>query len=393
MTAVSGLPGRRGELPVRWSYPPAAEAFRAQVRAWLDRNLEDRFRGVTFSMAADPEWLGLMREWNTRMADAGYAAITWPVEYGGRGAGLLEQVVLAEELDRAQAPPTLNPLGITNIAPAILQFGTEDQKRTHLPRMLRGDDIWCQGFSEPDAGSDLASLSTRAERDGDHYYVTGQKVWSTLGHVADRCELLVRTDPTAPKHAGITCLLVDLATPGIEVRPLVTITGETEFAELFLSEARIPVSDRLGEEDAGWRVAMTTLANERGGVASLHLGVRRKIRALLASREAAAAGQATRRELAALYVHGECLKLIADRAISGALHDRAHGPESSLAKLLWSDTEQELTEMTVRLLGLDGLSADRGRAHLGARAFSIAGGTTQVNKNIIATRLLGLPRG
>jgi alkylation response protein AidB-like acyl-CoA dehydrogenase len=375
-----------------WRYPPEAEAFRAEVRAWLEANVDDRFRGIGFRMRADDEWLGLMREWNARIADAGYAAIAWPTEYGGRGAGLLEQVVLAEEVDRAQAPPPLNPIGITNIAPAILQFGTEDQKRTLLPPMLRGDEIWCQGFSEPDAGSDLASLSTRAERDGDHYVVTGQKVWSTLGHVADRCELLVRTDPTAPRHAGITCLLVDLRAPGVEVRPLVTLTGETEFAEVFFTEVRVPVTDRLGDEHAGWTVAMTTLANERGGVAALHLGTRRKIRDLLATPEAAAADPATRRALARLHAQGEGLKVLADRAISGALHGRSHGPESSLAKLVWSDTEQELTRAAVRLFGMDALTGSRGADHLGALAFSIAGGTTQVNKNIVATRLLGLPR-
>jgi alkylation response protein AidB-like acyl-CoA dehydrogenase len=374
------------------TYPPEAEAFRAEVRAWLEANLEDRFRGLTFSMRADADWLALMREWNGRLADAGYAAIAWPVEYGGRGAGLLDQVVLAEEVDRAQAPPPLNPIGIANIAPAILAFGTEAQKRAFLPRLLRGDDIWCQGFSEPDAGSDLASLRTRAERDGDHYVVTGHKVWSTLGHVADRCELLVRTDPSARRHAGITCLLVDLRSPGIEIRPLVTITGEAEFAELILTEVRVPVTDRLGDENDGWTVAMTTLTNERAGVAALHLGVRRKIRALLASPEARAADPRDRQDLAALHIQGECLKLLADRAISDALHGRPPGPESSLAKLVWSTAEQQLAELALRLGGPAGLADGRARDHLAARAYSIAGGTTEVNKDIIATRILGLPR-
>jgi alkylation response protein AidB-like acyl-CoA dehydrogenase len=378
-----------------WTEPPEAAAFRGEVRAWLDDHLEPRFRGLTFEMEAGPEWLGLMKEWNARIADAGYATIAWPVDYGGRGAGLLEQVVLAEELDRAQAPPTLNPLGISNIAPAILQFGTEDQKRRFLPPMARGDEIWCQGFSEPDAGSDLAALATAAAREGDHYVLNGQKVWSTLGHVADWCELLVRTDPTAPRHRGITCLLVDMRTPGIEVRPLTTITGQAEFAEIFFTDARVPLSARLGDENAGWTVAMTTLMNERGGVASLHLGVRRRIRALL--EEARAAGRlddpGVRRRGARLYLQGECLKLLADRSVSGALHDRPFGPESSLAKLVWSDTEQDLTELAAELFGMDAMGGLWGRARLHARSFSIVGGTTQVNKNVIATRILDLPRG
>lgn len=376
-----------------WTEPPEVAAFRAEVRAWLDEHLEPRFRGLGFEMEAGSSWLALMKEWSARIADAGYATIAWPTEYGGRGAGVLEQVALAEEVDRAQAPPTVNPLGISNIAPAILQFGTDEQKRRFLPPMARGDEIWCQGFSEPDAGSDLASLSTRAVRDGDSYIIDGQKVWSTLGHVADWCELLVRTDPEAPRHRGITCLLVDMHTPGIEVRPLVTITGEAEFAELFFTEARVPLDARLGDENDGWNVAMTTLMNERGGVASLHLGLRRRIDELITTAPPdRLTDPGIRRRMARLHLHGMCLKLLADRAISGALHDRPFGPESSLAKLVWSDTEQELTEVAGELLGMDALAGTWGEARLRARSFSIVGGTTQVNKNIIATRILGLPR-
>src|SRR5689334_129007 len=214
-----------------FSYPAEAEAFRAEFRAWLDENLTDDYRDAQLlgSRGGGGDDLERLREWNRKLAGARYAAIAWPAEYGGRGAGTLEQVVFAEEMHRAGAPPSLNPLGLSNIAPAIIAHGTEDQKRTLLPRMLRGDDIWCQGFSEPDAGSDLASLKTAAVRDGDVYVVNGQKTWNTLGHLANWCELLVRTDPEAPKHQGITCLLVDMSLPGIEVRPLTTIAGEREF--------------------------------------------------------------------------------------------------------------------------------------------------------------------
>jgi len=388
-----------------FSYPPEAEAFRAEFRAWLDANLDDRFRGLDrFVAEGGHSELEKMREWNRLLADAGYAAIAWPDEYGGRGASVMEQVVWAEEMSRAEAPPTLNPLGIANIAPAIMAYGTEDQKLHYLPRMLRGDDIWCQGFSEPDAGSDLASLKATAVRatgaGGDHYVVNGQKVWNTLGHLATHCELLVRTDPSASKHAGISCLVVDMASPGVEVRPLVTITGDTEFNEIFFTDVRVPVENLLGPENDGWRVAVTTLTHERAGVANLHLSVRKKIQRLLdQAREIEVEGRPAsqdpvlRQRLAKVYLEGEYLKLLAYRAVSGMLHGRETGPESSVAKLVWSDLEQELAEVQGDVFGPDANEGDVGRNRLYVRALSIAGGTTQVNKNIVAQRILGLPRG
>jgi alkylation response protein AidB-like acyl-CoA dehydrogenase len=386
---------------VDFAYPPEAEMFRAEVRRWLDEHLTDRYRGLRFEPDPDDDWLSRMREWNRLLAGAGYAAIAWPPEYGGRGAGVMEQVVLAEEMNRAEAPAPLNPIGISNIAPAILEFGSEEQKRRHLPRMLRGDDIWCQGFSEPDAGSDLAALATRAVRDGDDYVVNGQKIWNTLGHVADWCELLVRTDPDAPKHKGISCLLVDMGLPGIEVRPLVTITGEREFSEIFLTDVRVPATSLLGPENDGWRVAITTLANERAGVANLHLGVRRKVRKLLDLARTTPTGDGRmasddpvlRQRLARVYLEAEYLKLLSDRAVSGAVHGRPPGPESSVAKLLWSELEQRVAEVAGEVLGPGANAGEWGRERLASRAWTIAGGTTQVNKNIVAQRILGLPRG
>ncbi|TML57179.1 MAG: acyl-CoA dehydrogenase, partial [Actinobacteria bacterium] len=217
-----------------FTYPPEAEAFRKEFRAWLEGNLDPELAGRRSGLLdGGDDVVARLRAWNRTLADARYAAIAWPEEYGGRGASVMEQVVFAEEMSRAGAPGTLNPLGISNIAPAIMQWGTEEQKRTFLPSMLRGDDIWCQGFSEPNAGSDLASLRTRAVLDGDVFVVNGQKIWNTLGHLANWCELLVRTDPDVPKHKGISCLLVDMTLPGVEVRPLATITGEREFNEIF----------------------------------------------------------------------------------------------------------------------------------------------------------------
>src|SRR2546430_8556746 len=264
----------------------------------------------------------------------------------------MEQVVYAEEMHRAGAPGTVNIIGLSNIAPAIMEHGTEEQKRRFLPRMLRGDDIWCQGFSEPDAGSDLASLSTSAVRDGDRYVVKGQKVWTTLGQLANWCELLVRTDPSVPRHRGISCLLVDMTLPGVEVRPLVTITGERDFNEIFFTDVRVPTSSLLGPENDGWRVAMTTLAHERGGVAGLHLGLRKKIEKLLRLARSTTRGgrpasedPVLRQRLAGIYLEGELLKLLSQRALSAAIHGRETGAESSLAKLTWSEAEQHVAEL------------------------------------------------
>jgi alkylation response protein AidB-like acyl-CoA dehydrogenase len=383
---------------VDFSYPAEAEAFRAELRQWLERNLDDRIRAAGGHLGARGEQLEILREWNHRLADAGYAAISWPVEYGGRGAGVMEQVVWTEEMHRARAPATLNPIGLSNIAPAIMQHGSEEQKRRYLPRMLRGDDIWCQGFSEPDAGSDLASLRTSAVREGGHYLVTGQKIWNTLGDVASHCELLVRTDPQAPRHRGISCLLVDMRLPGVSVRPIVTISGEESFYELFFDRVRVPRSALLGPENEGWRVAMTTLNHERGGVASLHLQVRQRIRDLIEAARALEIGgrpatrePALRERLAHLYLEGELLKLLSDRAISALVHGRS-GAEGSLVKLVWSHVDQRTTEVASDVSGPEGLHGERGRLRLYARSYTLAGGTTQVNKNVVAQRVLGLPR-
>ena len=378
-----------------FTYPPEAEAFRAEFRTWLEAHLTDDLRELARHPVGDErDRIERLRAWNRDLADARYAAIAWPPEYGGRGASLMEQVVYAEEMHRAGAPGTVNIIGLSNIAPAIMQWGTEEKKRELLPRMLRGDDIWCQGFSEPDAGSDLASLKATAVAENDHFVVNGQKTWNTLGAFANRCELLVRTDPDAPKHQGISCLLVDMTLPGIEVRPLVTITGEREFSEIFFTDVRVPRGALLGPLNEGWRVAMTTLAYERGTVANLHLGLRKKIADLLATAKGngSAHDPVVRQKLARVYLEGELLKLVSHRAISGTLHGREMGPESSIAKLVWSEAEQHLGEVAGDVLGPDANTGRWGRDRVGMRSFTIAGGTTQVNKNIIAQRILGLLR-
>jgi alkylation response protein AidB-like acyl-CoA dehydrogenase len=379
---------------VDWSYPPGAEAFRSEVGPWLDANVPADLRGVGLHDVDRPGMLERLRAWSHTLADAGYAAIGWPVEYGGRDASVFEQLVLAEELSRVDAPTTLNPIGLSNIAPAIMGFGTEEQKQRFLPRMLRGDDIWCQGFSEPDAGSDLASLRTIAVADGDGFVVTGQKVWTTLAHLADWCELLVRTDPSAPKHRGITCLLVDMSLPGVEVRPLVTATGDREFNEVFFDEVRVPADALLGPRNEGWRVAMGTLTYERAGVAQLHLSLRKRIARLIdvVRERGADADPVLRRQLARLYLEGEYLKLLADRAMSAAAAGRPPGPESSVVKLWWAEVHQHLVATAADVLGAESNQGDWGRERIAARSLSIAGGTTQVNKSLVAQRILGLPK-
>jgi alkylation response protein AidB-like acyl-CoA dehydrogenase len=372
------------------------ETFRQELRAWLEANLDDKTRGAgTDERTIDTaEQVEILRAWQHKLADAGYAAIAWPKEYGGRGAGVLEQVVHAEEMDRARAPHDLNPIGMSNIAPAIMTYGTEAQKTHLLPRMLRGDDIWCQGFSEPDAGSDLASLRTTAVRDGDHYIVNGQKVWTTLAHLANWCELLVRTDPAAPKHRGISALLVDMTLPGIEIRPLRTMTGEFEFNEVFFDDVRVPVSALLGPENAGWPVAMTTLNNERAGVLKLYLGMRRRVHALYdATREAGRSDDPlTRQALARCYLETELLKLFSDASVQAALDGRPVGAEASLGKLFWSELNHHVAAAAGIALGPAANTGTWGYSRSYTPAASIAGGTTQINKNVIAQRVLGLPR-
>jgi alkylation response protein AidB-like acyl-CoA dehydrogenase len=387
-----------------FAYPPETEAFRREVRAWLEENLDEELRTAGApGMPRFAENLERLRDWNRRLAEAGYAAISWPTELSGRDAGVVEQVVLAEEMSRLDAPGPLNPIGISNIAPAIMQYGTEEQKRTLLPRMLRGDDIWCQGFSEPDSGSDLASLKTRAVLEGDHFVVNGQKVWNTLGDVADWCELLVRTDPEAPPHRGLSCLLLDMRSAGVEVRPLVTLTGESEFNEIFLSNVRVPAGCLLGPLNEGWSVALHTLTHERSGIASLHLGVRKKVLRLIEEVRSAPAGgeardpsaprqRAARQSLAQVYLEAELLRLLSDRAVSAELNGETPGPEGSLLKLLWSNVERDLSRAAGEVLGTEAQAGYWAREQLYSLSCSIAGGTTEVNKNIVAERILGLPR-
>ena len=380
-----------------FSYPPEVEQFRKELRAWLAANLSQEV--VAAGRGRDPDTFETLRAWDATLADAGWGAVSWPPEYGGRGASVLEQLAYAEETTRARAPVPLNVIGMNNIAPAIMQYGTETQKRELLPRMVRADDIWCQGMSEPEAGSDLASLRTRAVAEGDDYVVSGQKVWTSLGHRADWCQLYVRTDPAAPKHKGISCLIVDMTLPGIEVRPLVTLNGAADFAEVFFNDVLVPADALLGPLNGGWQVATTTLSHERAGAARLYAQLEVQLQDLVADLAdcefdgtPVLEDTATLRRLGEVAVRIKYLEVLCQRSISATLHGGDALESASLAKSVWAELGQELAALAFDVLGPLGGHRRWSEYRLTSRFLTIAGGTTQINKSVTATRVLGLPR-
>jgi hypothetical protein len=384
---------------VDFSYPPEVEQFRKELRAWLATNLTDEVVAAGRRRGRDPDTFETLRAWDAVLAEAGWAAVSWPQEYGGRGATVLEQLAYAEETTNARAPVPLNVIGMNNIAPAIMQYGTDSQKRELLPRMVRADDIWCQGMSEPEAGSDLASLRTRAVLDGDEYVVNGQKIWTSLGHRADWCQLYVRTDPEVPRHKGISCLIVDMRLPGIDVRPLVTINGAADFAEVFFTDVRVPVDALLGPLNAGWQVATTTLSHERAGAARLYAQLEVQLRDLVADLAGCEIDgrpvledTGTLRRLGEVAVRIKYLEVLCQRSISATLHGGDALGSASLAKSVWAEVGQELAALAFEVLGPLGEHRRWSEYRLTSRSLTIAGGTTQINKSVTATRVLGLPR-
>jgi alkylation response protein AidB-like acyl-CoA dehydrogenase len=385
---------------VRFNYPAEAEAFRAEFGRWLDENLsaEDYAESENNELPATTGRPGV-RAWARKLHAAGYACIAWPKEFGGRDATAIEQMVYAEEMARVDAPSPPNFTGVTRIGPALMAFGTDEQRRHFLPRILRADDLWCQGYSEPEAGSDLAALRCAAFEDGDAFVVNGHKVWNSGGHEADYCQLLVRTDSAAPRHHGISCLLVDMALPGIEVRPIVMLTGESGFNELFFSDVRVPRTALLGPLNEGWRVTRTTLAHERASVADFHPRLRAQIDELFDLSRRTPFGNAVvaddprfRQRLARLYVRGELLRVFSDRMKAATLSGRAPGTEGNLSRLLWGPLTQDIAEVRAEIAGPAGVLGAVGRARAGARGNTIAGGTSQIQMTIVAERALGLPR-
>ncbi len=369
--------------------------FRRSLAQWLGEHLTADVIAAGQEGVDQAETIEVLRAWSRTLFDGGWAAVSWPARFGGHDAGVEEQLAYHEEMARAQAPGPVNVIGVSNIAPAIMQFGTPDQTERFLTPMLRGDEIWCQGMSEPDAGSDLASLRTSAVLDGDVFVVNGQKTWNSLGRFADWCQLYVRTDPAARKHKGISCLLVDMKTPGIDVRPVRTMAGDLTFSDLFFDNVRVPAAALLGPLHEGWRVAMATLSAERAGVAKMHLGLSRRFDQMLhdARHSPALEDPVCRDRIAALYCEIACMRWTTTRDLEavgrGAAPSAAGG---SATKLMWARIDQELAELAVRLMGLDGLCGRWARNLMSSRSASIAGGTTEINRNIVAEHGLGLPR-
>jgi alkylation response protein AidB-like acyl-CoA dehydrogenase len=368
----------------------ADQAFRADLADWLARELP--------RLPPEPprEAWDERRKWDTdwqrRLFDAGYAGLHWPQEYGGRGASPTEQLVFYEETARARAPYVgVNFVGTLHAGPTLIEEGTEEHKARHLPRILRGEEVWCQGFSEPGAGSDLASLRTRAERDGDHYVLNGQKIWCSFGQIADVGEFLVRTDPDAPKHKGISWLILPMDLPGIEVRPLRTVLGSSEFCEVFLTDVRVPVSQRVGAENDGWRVTNVTLKYERGTAFVSELVDSLRLCEDLATR---IDDPAHARELGRCLAEFESLWALTKRNVSQAMRGTT-GPGAMVIKLAYTEARQRFGELCLRVLERGALDIEGNELveeRLRTLALTIAAGTSQIQRNIIAERVLGLPR-
>jgi alkylation response protein AidB-like acyl-CoA dehydrogenase len=393
-------------MDLRWS--AEEQAFRTELRAWLADVLP------SVGPKPDPQDWPARRAWDTAwqrmLYDAGYAGIHWPKEFGGRGASATEHLIYVEETERAKAPYVgTNFVGLLHAGPTIINEGTDAQRARYLPPILRGDEVWAQGFSEPDAGSDLASLRTRAVRDGDHYVVTGRKVWTSHATVADHAELLVRTDPDAPKHRGISWLILPMDAPGVEIRPLRSVMDTDEFSELILDEVRIPVDNRVGAENDGWRVTMTTLSFERGsafiadvittGVLVDQLAeIARKV-----TRNGASAwdDRGLRTEIGHLKAELEGLWAMCLRNVSEANRTGLVGVGGSIFKLRYTEARQKLGELTARVIDRAALSMHdiAGRPtgflvedRLHSLSITIAAGTSQIQRSILAERALGLPK-
>jgi alkylation response protein AidB-like acyl-CoA dehydrogenase len=367
--------------------------FRAELRAWVDANLPEDKRGGRGGAQRfeDP----FIREWSRKLYAAGYAGLTWPKEYGGQSAPPSFQAILYEELAAVQAPTHVGVIGLNMAGPTIIAHGTEEQKSRYLQPILAADEIWCQGFSEPDAGSDLAAARTRAERRGEVYVVNGQKVWSSFAHIADFCILVTQSDPEAERYRNLTYLLVDMHAPGVEVRPLRQITGEAEFNEIFFSDVEVPVENRLGDEGDGWQVAMTTLLHER---ATLGFALTATFDALfgrlLEETEERDPTPLVRDALAREWIELQALRYTNYRALATYQRTGVPGPEGSGVKLRWSEANQRLTKLARELRGPDGILDDGWWNHqqLRSRGNTIEAGTSEVLRNIIAERVLGLPR-
>jgi alkylation response protein AidB-like acyl-CoA dehydrogenase len=398
-------------------YPPEAEAYREKVQAFLAEHLPPDWKGVG-ALAHGEEYDRFLDEWRSILHENGYLAVAWPQEYGGSGLTPLEQVIVAEEFAKAGVPSGGNNdvFGIQMVGNTIIQWGTEEQKRHFLPRILSGEDKWCQGYSEPNAGSDLGNLGCKAELDGEEWVINGQKIWTSAGHLANWIFVLTRTDPSVKKHKGITFLLCPMDQPGVEVRPIKMIGGESEFNEVFFTDARTAKDNVVGEVNGGWAVAMTLLGYERGeAAATLPIRFRTELDRLLdlAKKHGKDNDPIIRQRLAWAYSKVEIMRFLGMRALTAWLAGGHPGPDASISKLNWSEYHRMSTELAMDIMGLHGLvptgrppssafqtddpgapndSASWSGTFLNARAGTIYAGTSQIQRNIIGEMVLGLPK-
>ena len=380
----------------------ADRAFRDEVRTWLEENVVGEYAALGGRGGSGDETYGfdVRREWERELSRGGWTCVGWPVEFGGRGASIPQQVIFNEEYVRAKAPGRVGVLGEGLLGPTVIHYGTDQQRARFLPPIVAGEELWCQGYSEPNAGSDLASLATRAELDGDEWVITGQKVWTSLAHTADWCFVMCRTDAASARHKGLSYLLVPMDQPGIEVRPITQITATSEFNEVFFDGARTAAANVLGAPGQGWEVGLATLAFERGvGLLGHLLSFRREFDSLLD--EARASGRVTepvlRDRLVRSFIELEALRLTTLRSLTG-IDGPVAPPEASILKLFWASWHQEFGELAMDVLGMastvTGEDYDLGPEHrtfMFSRSETIYGGSNEIQRNIIGERVLGLP--
>lgn len=394
-----------------FNYSAEEVQFREDLRQWLEGAMPPGWGETVFEPEDEDERAMFRLDWERKLHAGGWSGINWPKDYGGRGATLVERAIFAEEMARVRAPEGLNIIGHNLAGTTILRHGTEAQKKRFLPKIISSEEVWCQGFSEPNAGSDLASVRTRAERRGDKFIVNGQKIWTSFAQYSQWCFALVRTDPDAPKHKGLSFLLIDMASPGISIRPLRQISGEREFNETFFDDVEVPVENIVGDINDGWRIAMTTLAYERGPEDALGRQIRFKqeLDKLIETAAATRRGERSviddplaRQALARSITEVEIMRLNAVRTFSKYLKGEERGPDASILKLYWSHAAQRMYETAMDILGptapiagSDPLSAAAGRfqlSYLQSKAFTIYSGSSEIQRNIIGERMLGLPR-
>ncbi len=392
-----------------FNYAPEHEAYRKQVREWLEANQPPPLTEAEKEHADDEFLWARSKQWHKKLYAGGWAGISWPKEYGGRGATFIEQLIFGQELARLNLSTGCNVLGVIMTGPALMQWGTAEQKKRYLNPILSGDEIWCEGMSEPGAGSDLAALQTRAELKGDEFIVNGQKVWTTIAHRAHFCQLFVRTDANAPKHKGLSALLVDMKAPGVTVKPLKQITGESEFNEIFYEDVRVPKENLLGPLNGGWQVLVSTLMHERFGIGETLGGTEQTLaqivelaKSVRVNGHAASEDPEIRQQIAQFAIETAAKKYNGLRSLTKRLKGQLPGPEASISKMISTELMQRMVKFSERLLGQYSLlerrtpfapEGDWLRRILAAESLTIAGGTTPVQKNMIAERILGLPKG